>query len=56
MGTIKLTMAATYIGMVVPISSILGLLILYTVQQETFTKGKVDESEWIRQFFVNFDI
>ena len=49
-------MAATYVGMVVPISSILGLLILYTVQRETFTKGKVDEfdeSEWIRQSLTN---
>ena len=30
MGAIKLTMAGTYVGMVAPISSILGLLILYS--------------------------
>ena len=29
-GSIKLTMAGTYVEMVVPISSILGLLILYS--------------------------
>ena len=29
-GAIKLAMAGTYLGMVVPISSILGLLILYS--------------------------
>ena len=30
MGTIKLAMAGTYVGMVEPISSILSLLILYS--------------------------
>ena len=29
-GAIKLAMAGTYVGMVAPISSILGLLILYS--------------------------